>query len=64
MAERKEDDGTEQRTLEMTQLESARQGIVTDAMRTVASEEQVAVETVRAAVADGTAAYLVWRSTR
>ena len=39
----------------MTQLESARQGIVTEAMKTVASDENVSVETVRAAVADGTA---------
>ena len=39
----------------MTQLEAARKGLVTDAMRTVAAEENVAEETVRAAVADGTA---------
>ena len=39
----------------MTQLESARQGIVTAAMKTVAAEENVAEETVRAAVAAGTA---------
>ena len=39
----------------MTQLEAARQGLVTDAMKTVAAEENVAEETVRAAVADGTA---------
>ena len=38
----------------MTQLEAARQGLVTDAMKTVASDENVGVETVRAAVADGT----------
>ena len=39
----------------MTQLESARKGIVTDAMKTVASDEGVDVEVIRAAVADGTA---------
>ena len=39
----------------MTQLEAARKGLVTDAMRTVATEENVAEETVCAAVADGTA---------
>ena len=39
----------------MTQLESARKGIVTNAMKTVAADEGVDAETVRAAVADGTA---------
>ncbi|MBP5320886.1 MAG: phosphomethylpyrimidine synthase ThiC, partial [Kiritimatiellae bacterium] len=39
----------------MTQLEAARKGIVTAAMERVAADEGVAVETVRAAVADGTA---------
>ena len=39
----------------MTQLEAARKGIVTEAMKTVAADENVAVEAVRAAVADGTA---------
>ena len=39
----------------MTQLEAARKGIVTGAMKTVAADENVAVEEVRAAVADGTA---------
>ena len=39
----------------MTQLESARKGIVTAAMKSVAAEENVAEETVRAAVAAGTA---------
>ena len=39
----------------MTQLESARKGVVTEAMKTVAGNEKVDVETVRAAVADGTA---------
>ena len=39
----------------MTQLESARKGIVTEAMKTVAADENVAVETLCAAVADGTA---------
>ena len=39
----------------MTQLEAARKGIVTKAMEEVAAEEKVAVEAVRAAVADGTA---------
>ena len=39
----------------MTQLESARKGMVTAAMKSVAAEENVAEETVRAAVAEGTA---------
>ena len=39
----------------MTQLESARKGMVTVAMKSVAAEENVAEETVRAAVAAGTA---------
>ncbi len=39
----------------MTQLESARKGIVTEAMRIVASNENVAVNTVLSAIADGTA---------
>ena len=39
----------------MTQLESARRGIVTEAMKSVAATENVDVEKVRAAVADGTA---------
>ena len=39
----------------MTQLESARKGIVTEAMKSVAATENVDVEKVRAAVADGTA---------
>ena len=39
----------------MTQLESARKGICTAAMESVAAVEDVAVETVRSAVADGTA---------
>ena len=39
----------------MTQLESARKGICTAAMESVAAVENVAVETVRSAVADGTA---------
>ncbi|MBQ3287794.1 MAG: phosphomethylpyrimidine synthase ThiC [Kiritimatiellae bacterium] len=39
----------------MTQLEAARKGIVTEAMKTVAADENVAAEAVRAAVADGTA---------
>ena len=39
----------------MTQLESARKGIVTEAMNAVAATENVPAETVRAAVADGTA---------
>ena len=39
----------------MTQLEAARKGLVTDAMKTVAAEENVAEEIVRAAVAEGTA---------
>ena len=39
----------------MTQLEAARKGIVTAAMERVAADEGVAVETVRAALADGTA---------
>ena len=39
----------------MTQLEAARKGLVTDAMKTVAAEEKVTEEIVRAAVADGTA---------
>ena len=39
----------------MTQLESARKGIVTEAMRHVAESERVEPERVRAAVADGTA---------
>ena len=39
----------------MTQMESARKGIVTEAMRAVASEENVSVEKVVSAVADGTA---------
>ena len=39
----------------MTQLESARRGIVTEAMKSVAATENVDAEKVRAAVADGTA---------
>ena len=39
----------------MTQLESARKGIVSEAMRIVASEENVAVQAVLSAVADGSA---------
>ena len=39
----------------MTQLQAARQGIITEAMRIVAAEENVDVETVRAAVASGEA---------
>ena len=39
----------------MTQLEAARKGVVTDAMKTVAADEGVDAEAVRAAVADGTA---------
>ena len=39
----------------MTQLEAAREGIVTQAMKTVAANENVDVETVRAAVASGEA---------
>jgi phosphomethylpyrimidine synthase len=38
----------------MTQMESARKGLATDAIRRVASEENVPLETVIAAVADGT----------
>jgi len=40
---------------DMTQLEAARKGFVTAAMQTVASDENVAVEIVRGAVASGTA---------
>ena len=39
----------------MTQLQAARKGIVTEAMKSVAKEENVPVERVLAAVADGTA---------
>ena len=39
----------------MTQLEAARKGIITEAMKSVATKENVAEGTVRAAVADGTA---------
>jgi len=39
----------------MTQLECARNGVVTEAMKAVAADEGTAEETVRAAVADGTA---------
>ena len=39
----------------MTQLESARKGIATDAMKAVARDEGVGVDAVRAAVAEGTA---------
>jgi len=39
----------------MTQLESARKGIATEAMRIVASEENVSLDAVVAAVAEGTA---------
>ena len=39
----------------MTQLESARRGLVTDEMKQVAEDEHVPVETVRAALADGSA---------
>ena len=39
----------------MTQLEAARKGIVTDAMKVVAKDEGIDAEAVRAAVADGTA---------
>ena len=38
----------------MTQLEAARQGIVTEEMEIVAAEEHLDVETVRARVAEGT----------
>ena len=43
------------KNISMTQLESARKGIVTNAMKTVAADEGVDAETVRAAVADGAA---------
>ena len=39
----------------MTQLEAARKGIVTEAMKSVAETERTDAEKVRAAVADGTA---------
>lgn len=39
----------------MTQLESARMGVVTEAMRAVASEENVSVDALLSSVADGTA---------
>ena len=39
----------------MTQLEAAREGIVTEAMKIVAADEGVDPETVRAAVASGEA---------
>ena len=39
----------------MTQMGSARQGIITPAMHFVAQTEQVAAEAVRAAIAEGTA---------
>ena len=39
----------------MTQLQAARKGIVTEAMKSVAKEENVPVEKVLAAIADGTA---------
>jgi phosphomethylpyrimidine synthase len=39
----------------MTQLEAARAGVTTEAMKSVAAAENVAPERVRAAVADGTA---------
>lgn len=39
----------------MTQMESARKGVATEAMKIVASEENVSLDTVMAAVADGTA---------
>lgn len=39
----------------MTQLEAARKGMITPAMETVARDEGVSPESVRAAVADGTA---------
>ena len=39
----------------MTQMESARKGIITEAMCVVAQAEQVPLETVRAAVAEGSA---------
>ena len=39
----------------MTQLEAARKGVVTEAMKAVASCENVDAESVRAAVAEGTA---------
>ncbi len=39
----------------MTQLEAAREGVVTEAMKTVAADENVSAETVRAAVASGEA---------
>lgn len=38
----------------MTQLEAAKQGIVTEAMQTVAAEEHLSADVVRARVADGT----------
>ena len=41
--------------MQMTQLESARKGIATEAMRIVASEENVSLDAVVAAVAEGTA---------
>lgn len=41
--------------MQMTQLEYARKGIVTEAMKTVASEENVPPDAVVAAVAEGTA---------
>ena len=40
----------------MTQLELAKKGVVTEAVRTVAREESVPEDTVRARVADGTIA--------
>ena len=39
----------------MTQLQSARMGIVTEAMKIVAADEGLEVERVRAAVASGEA---------
>lgn len=41
--------------MKMTQLEFARKGVATEAMRIVASEENVSLDTVVAAVAEGTA---------
>ena len=57
----------------MTQLQSARSGIVTEAMKTVAADEGIDIERVRAAVASGEAVIPlnvhrllpnVWRSGR
>lgn len=40
----------------LTQMQSARQGIITEAMRTVAAKENLPAETIRAGVAEGTIA--------